>query len=160
MDRGAIQQKAQRFFEDIWSREDAWNFDTSSFEKARFNALIGVLQDRHYAKVLEIGCGAGAFTAKLARLSEHIIALDISLTAIEKARQRFGALQHVSFRTGNVMEVDVVEDGPFDPIVFTETICYLGWLYPFFDLAWLASELYRATNRWPPPSGKHARRGG
>jgi ubiquinone/menaquinone biosynthesis C-methylase UbiE len=78
MDRGAIQQKAQRFFEDIWSREDAWNFDTSSFEKARFNALIGVLQDRHYAKVLEIGCGAGAFTAKLARLSEHIIALDIS----------------------------------------------------------------------------------
>ncbi len=26
-----------------------------------------------------------------------------------------------------------------------ETICYLGWLYSFFDVAWFASELHAAT---------------
>jgi hypothetical protein len=28
----------------------------------------------------------------------------------------------------------------------TETIYYLGWLYPFFDVAWLADELHKACS--------------
>jgi hypothetical protein len=27
----------------------------------------------------------------------------------------------------------------------SETICYLGWLYSFFDVAWLAMQLFTAT---------------
>jgi SAM-dependent methyltransferase len=146
MDRGALQQKAQRFFEEIWSREDAWNLDTSPFEQARFSALIAAVQDQRYRRVLEIGCGAGAFTAELSRLSDSVLAIDIAPTAIEKAHHRLAHLAHVSFRTGSIMEIDVAAHGPFDLIVFSETIYYLGWMYPFFDLAWLASELYRATS--------------
>ncbi len=145
MDRAAIQQKAQCFFDNIWSATDAWSLDTSPFEQARFSALIAAVQDRRYGRVLEIGCGAGALTAKLARLSDEILAVDISKNAIEKAQQRITGPAHVRFQTGNVMEMNVVEQGPFDLIVFSETICYLGWLYPFFDIAWFASELFRAT---------------
>src|SRR4030095_14471595 len=30
-------------------------------------------------------------------------------------------------------------------VVFSDTICYLGWLYSFFDIAWFAAELFAAT---------------
>jgi hypothetical protein len=49
------------------------------------------------------------------------------------------------FETGNIMEYDFGSEGPWDLIVLSETIYYLGWLYPFFDVAWLAHELQAAT---------------
>src|SRR5262249_44537609 len=36
-------------------------------------------------------------------------------------------------------------DQPWDLVVMNETIYYLGWLYSFFDVSWLAGELYGAT---------------
>ena len=132
MDKEAIHQKAEHFFEHIWEQEDAWALDSSSFERARYDALMAELAGKHYGKVLEIGCGAGAFTARLVRLADHIIALDISPTAVAKARQRLTDVNQVSFRTTNVMESKFEDDGPFDLIVLSETIYYLGWLYPFF----------------------------
>ncbi|MEO7685216.1 MAG: hypothetical protein ABIU86_14900 [Gemmatimonadaceae bacterium] len=43
-----------------------------------------------------------------------------------------------------MMEFDVVAEGPWDLIVMSETIYYLGWLYPLFDLAWMATQLYES----------------
>ena len=145
MDREAIHQKAEHFFERIWEQEDAWALESSSFERARYGALLAELGGTRYGKVLEIGCGAGAFTARLVRFADHILALDISPTAIAKARQRLIDVDQVSFRAANIMESKIVDDGPFDLIVLSETIYYLGWLYPFFDLAWFASQLHAAT---------------
>ena len=51
----------------------------------------------------------------------------------------------VDFRVGNIMDYQPHVDGPWDLIVFSETICYLGWLYPLFDVAWLAVQLFGAT---------------
>jgi SAM-dependent methyltransferase len=146
MDRESIKRKAEQFFEDLWSQGDVWNFETSPFERARFNALIALLRDRRYSSILEIGCGSGALTAELARLADHIVAIDISPTAIKTAQKRLIAFTHVSLQTGSIMEVDLRHQGPFDLIVLSETIYYLGWLHPFFDVAWLASELYLATS--------------
>lgn len=44
------------------------------------------------------------------------------------------------------MEYDPAGEGPWDLIVMSETIYYLGWLYSFFDVAWLAVKLYNATH--------------
>jgi len=45
----------------------------------------------------------------------------------------------------NIMDYDPEEEGPWDLIVMSETIYYLGWLYSFFDVSWLASRLHAAT---------------
>ena len=39
----------------------------------------------------------------------------------------------------------ILSDPPWDLIEMNETIYYLGWLYSFFDVAWMANDLYRAT---------------
>src|SRR5687768_675336 len=58
--------EARRFFDDLWSRGDPWALEMSPYEDHRYRLLLDSLSDRHYDKVLEIGCGAGAFTRRLA----------------------------------------------------------------------------------------------
>jgi len=43
------------------------------------------------------------------------------------------------------MELDLAAEGRWDLVVFSETIYSLGWLYPMFDVAWLAVQLFDAT---------------
>ena len=43
------------------------------------------------------------------------------------------------------MDYDAPVAGPWDLIVMSETIYELGWLYPLFDVGWLAAELFAAT---------------
>src|SRR5438445_628904 len=99
MDKEAIREKAKHFFERIWEQEDAWALESSSFEHARYDALMAKLEGRRLGKVLEIGCGAGAFTVRLVPMADRIIALDISATAVAKARRRLAEVDQVSFRT-------------------------------------------------------------
>ena len=51
----------------------------------------------------------------------------------------------MDLRAVNVMEYNVGEEGPWDLVVLSETIYCLGWLYPFFNVAWLADQLFAAT---------------
>src|SRR5207245_1938063 len=52
---------------------------------------------------------------------------------------------NVEFRVGDVMELDPALEGPWDLVVMSETIYYLGWLYTFFEVGWLAEQLFEAT---------------
>jgi predicted TPR repeat methyltransferase len=133
-ERGQIDQHAQAFFEGLWQNGDHWEIESSAFEQARYKRLLVLLHGRHYSKVLELGCGAGAFTRHLAGLAEHVVALDISPTAIAQAQTL--ELPTVDFRQTNAMEYDLHREGPWDLVVLSETICYLGWLYSFFDVSW------------------------
>jgi hypothetical protein len=36
-------------------------------------------------------------------------------------------------------------EGPWDLIVLSDVVCYLGWLYSFFDVGWFVSQLFAAT---------------
>ena len=104
-----------------------------------------MLEGRRYARMLEIGCGAGYLTRLLAPHADQIVALDISQTAIDRARALGAGQADVDFRVANIMDYKPQVDGPWDLILFSDTMCYLGWLYPFFDVAWLAVQLFDAT---------------
>jgi SAM-dependent methyltransferase len=142
-DRRDIHSKAEAFFEELWKRGDPWKFDTSEFERAKYESEIAVLRGRRYARVLEIGCGAGSFTRLLAPVADQIVGLDISPAAI--ARARASGLGSVDFRVANIMDYNLHAEEAWDLVVMSETIYYLGWLYSFFDVAWLAAEIFAAT---------------
>lgn len=144
-ERILVDQQARQFFEDLWQRGDHWEFDHSEFEQKRFARLLALLDGQRYARVLEIGCGTGAFTHHLAPLADYVLAFDISPTAIEQARLLWSDRSIVHFRQANVMEYNPQAEGPWDLIVLSDTVCYLGWLYSFFDVGWLVSQLFAAT---------------
>src|SRR5262245_39219038 len=140
-----VDERVRNFCQQLWQTGDPWDFEHSAYEKARCARLIGIIEDRRYERVFEIACGAGYFTRLLAPLADHILAVDIARTAIERARNLAGDLSHVDFRVANVMDYEWQAEGSWDLVTFNDAICYLGWLYPFFDVAWLAAQLFAAT---------------
>jgi 2-polyprenyl-3-methyl-5-hydroxy-6-metoxy-1,4-benzoquinol methylase len=144
-EREQVSRKAQSFFNDLWARGDPWELETSNWEHERYARLIAMLDKPRYPRVLEIGCGAGTFTRRLAGLADKVLALDVSSEAIAKARAAQSDLKQVEFRAGNIMEHNFRDDEPWDLIVISETIYFLGWLYSFFDVSWCATEMFDAT---------------
>jgi len=144
-DRAAAASEARRFFDGLWSESDPWDLDDSKFEQTRYACQLGLLRGRRYQRGLEIGCAGGSFTRLLAPLCNELVAIDISEHAIERARAAHGPATGVEYRVANVMELDLEREGTWDLVVLTETAYYLGWLYPMFDVAWLAHSLHLAT---------------
>jgi 2-polyprenyl-3-methyl-5-hydroxy-6-metoxy-1,4-benzoquinol methylase len=139
--------KARAFFDDIWSRGDIWQLETSEFEQAKYRCQLDLLGPGPHGRALEIGCASGCFSRLLASQGDQVVALDVSPLAIQRARElaaRAGD-STVDFRVANVMEFDPAPDGPWDLVVMSETIYYLGWLYPFWDVGWMAKQLFEAT---------------
>jgi SAM-dependent methyltransferase len=137
--------KARQFFDDLWRRGDYWALETSPFERDKYARQLERIADRRYCNALEIGCGTGVFSRALAARADRVIALDVSPVAIEQARAGGDAGGVIEYRVADVMDYHPDADGPIDLIVLAETIYYLGWLYPFFDLGWTAARLFDAT---------------
>ena len=144
-ERAAIDQQAREFFDTMWQQGDPWELDGSTYEQERYARLLRLLDGRRYPRILELGCGAGAFTQALAGLADEVVALDVSATAIAQAQRRHLGPATVHFRQANVMEYDPQPEGPWDLIVLSDVVCYLGWLYSFFDVGWFASQLFATT---------------
>jgi SAM-dependent methyltransferase len=144
-EREQISLKAQTYFDELWSRGDPWELETSEFEHKRYARLLEILKRPKYERVLEIGCASGTFTRLLAPIAQHLLALDVSTKAISRAQATNGTPKQVEFRVANIMDYDVQTEGPWDLVVMSETVYFLGWLYSLFDVCWLASQLFKAT---------------
>jgi predicted TPR repeat methyltransferase len=145
IERELVDQQMRSFMDSLWERGDFWDIEKSAYERDRCVQLLKMLEDKRYRRVLEIGCGAGYLTRLLTTHADHIVALDISPTAIDRARSVGAGQPDVDFRVANIMDYKPQVDGPWDLVVFSDTICYLGWLYPLFDVAWLAVQIFEAT---------------
>jgi len=73
-----------------------------------------------------------------------VVALDIAQPAIALARERTTA-ENVEYQLANAMKWEPGLAGDWDLVVCSETMCYLGWLYPFFDVAWFAHCVFEGT---------------
>ena len=146
MTKKSIDARARQYFDELWACSDPWDLETSPFEQAKYDAQLALIDAgaRRYGRALEIGCAAGAFTRRLAERCDSVVALDIAEPAIALARARTRTT-NIDYRVGNIMQWDAELDGHWDLVVLAETVCYLGWLYPFFDVAWLAHRLHEGT---------------
>lgn len=59
--------------------------------------------------VLEIGCGTGAFSRRLAQRARHVTAIDLSSEMIRVARSRSTAFPHIDFEIDDIMTRELGE---------------------------------------------------
>src|SRR5438477_2698393 len=128
-------------FNEFWHA--AWEGEPSSLTHQRFRWMLASVSDRRYERVLEIGCGDGTFARLLSAVSQSVVGVDVSSEAIRRARE--DPVEGVEFRVDDAMRFPLKEEGPWDLIVMSETIPYLGWRHSFFDVAWLANEIFSTT---------------
>ena len=87
------------------------------------NFLLGRLGPRCQT-ALEIGCGKGEFSQRLAQRSGRVLALDLSPEMIRIARARSAQLQNVEFQIADVMSYDLPPEA-FDCIATIATLHHL-----------------------------------
>ena len=80
---------------------------------------------RHVAascvNTLEVGCGTGAFSRKLAARSQKVLAIDLSPQMIRVARERSHKFANIDFRIADVMAMDLPE-AHFDCVATIATL--------------------------------------
>jgi SAM-dependent methyltransferase len=111
------------FFETLYQRErDPWSFESSPYENEKYRVTIETAASSPAARCLEVGCSIGVLTRRLAAVTGHLVATDVSATALELARDRCRDLPNVTFR--QVTNPDGSFQGSFDLIVLSEVVYY------------------------------------
>jgi SAM-dependent methyltransferase len=114
------------YFDGIFSADDdPWNLATSEYEAAKFEVTHDALSDRRYANALEVGCAHGVLTERLSDLCDSLLAVDISSTALAKARSRVGDQPGVSLAQ-MAFPKQVPDETGFDLVVLSEVAYYWG----------------------------------
>ena len=109
------------FFHDLYAASaDPWDFETSAYEAAKYDATIAALGGRQFASALEIGCSIGVLTERLAGRCDELLAIDVAGAALDRARARVPAAE---FELREVPEE--FPDGAYDLIVVSEVLYYL-----------------------------------
>lgn len=100
------------------SADFIWGWGTAAGKKRaerRVNYLISLADIKPGKKVLEVGCGTGIFTEKLAATNAKIFAIDISPDIISKAENKM-KLANVVFKIADLENLPF-ENGSFDCVV-------------------------------------------
>jgi len=112
------------YFEAIYQEDpDPWKFATSAYEDEKYGATIGALSRATYADAIEIGCSIGVLTARLALRCRSLDAVDLSPTAVAKAKIVCAAFDNIRFH--DAAAPHGLPPGPYDLIILSEVLYYL-----------------------------------
>jgi 2-polyprenyl-3-methyl-5-hydroxy-6-metoxy-1,4-benzoquinol methylase len=127
--RGVGQADAHRRLDLAYKVRDPWKMESPQ-EQFRFAETTRIVRERLVApaarvgSILEIGCGEGHQTEHLATLCDHVTGIDVSATAVERARQR---LPRATFAAGDLFAQPWVDEvGRFDIVTAFEVLYYLS----------------------------------
>lgn len=127
--------------------EIVWNWDSPSGtrraeRRAALFVELGALGPG--VRALELGCGTGLFTAKVARSGAALAGIDLSPDLLASARRRTAGLSNVRLVCGNAEEMPY-PDGAFDAVYGSSVLHHL-------DLERAVREVFRVLK----PGGRLA----
>ena len=110
------------FWERFFQKEDPWNYG-SPYEQEKYRRQLELLPPEPAERAIELACAEGHFSRPLATKVGHLLASDISPTALERARLRCRGICNVDF-----LKLDLSADplpGEMDLICCSEVLYYL-----------------------------------
>lgn len=129
-------QQQKEYYEKYWAEgRTGYSGDSQGYAANFRNWMHAELKDLpRDAKLLEVGCGDGAFTKTLAEYSQYVTAIDISAGQIEQNSKHY---PEIFFLQHDVSERLPFEDESFDAIWCSEVLEHL------FDPGFALREMYR-----------------
>ncbi len=125
-----------RYFQRIYSRNgDPWQFETSEYERRKYQDTLDSLPRERYATGVEVGCSIGVLTRQLAGRCDSLLGLDVTEKALTRARERSKDLPEVRFDCMRVPQE--MPEGEFELVMLSEVAYY-----------WTRSDMEKAADRW------------
>lgn len=115
----------EKHFENLYrQKQDPWNYEHSHFEREKYLKTLQAIPEEAET-IWEIGCGEGVFTQLLLEKGKRVRGVDISPTALSRARERLKDFDdRVCLQKLNIAREDI--EGTFDLILASEILYYLG----------------------------------
>lgn len=119
----------QSYFDSVYqANEDPWSFETSDYERQKYEATLAALPNARYHNAFEIGCSIGVLTKELTNRCDQILAVDASELPLKAARVRLAS--HTSVVIQQMSVPDEFPDARFDLILVSE----VGYYFALPDL--------------------------
>ncbi len=136
--------QAELFEELHRSLEEPFDYSRRAAEILRHRFVYETARDLNPEprRTLDVGCSTGRLTAQLAGLPGRLVAVDLSRTAIRKARQASDPGRRARFVIASATALPFTE-GPFDLIVLSDGLH--SWQLPYGERQTALAEAYRAT---------------
>jgi cyclopropane fatty-acyl-phospholipid synthase-like methyltransferase len=105
--------------------KDPYDYAASPYEVSRLAGMSEALGTGPFKCVLEIGSAEGAFTRKLADVSQRVIGLELSSVALQRSREALAGKAAVEFVEADVRTWTPPEGVFFDVIVLGDVLYYM-----------------------------------
>jgi len=122
----------KKYFDRVFTSEDPWRYSVSEYERNKYLRQLEAISEfcPQPQSILEIGCAEGVFTAMLADVfpQTEITGVDISATAIARARDKHKALPNTEFIEADAIQFfldDLLPKRRFDVIIQSASIHYI-----------------------------------
>ena len=114
------------FFNEFYSHgDDPWHFESSPYERSKYQATLAALPRETYQSAFEIGCSIGVLTKMLSPKCKKLLAVEPADVPLQKAKERLKDEPHV-----RLQKMFVPQDFPqeqFDLILLSEVGYFLSW---------------------------------
>jgi len=134
-------------FEEMHRRGEPFDYSRRAAEILRHRYVCEAVRrlDPHPRKLLDVGCSMGQLTAQLAGVAQGVVAVDLSRTAIVKARDRLrGAGARAQFAVASVTALPF-HDGSFDMVVLSDGLH--SWQLPREERRLALAEAHQVLER-------------
>jgi SAM-dependent methyltransferase len=95
------------------------------YQHHKYETIAALIPSGRYRHALDIGCGNGLFSQKLAAMAGDVLGVDVSSVAVSMAAKRTRALTNLRFAQCDVLDLPSNWDGSFDLITILDTLYYL-----------------------------------
>lgn len=110
-------------FEEMYKDfEDPWQQTTREKHSIEKRIGLDLIKEYEYKRIIEFGCGFGGYTNQLNEIAGDALGIDISETAISKAKEKY---PKVNFTVGDVLDFDLIKEYQPDCIVLAEISWYI-----------------------------------
>src|SRR5947209_2145657 len=133
--------QVKRDFEQIYAaEEDPWSIGNADSDRYDLYVERILAASELSGSVLELGCGYGAFLARLQGRFDRLVGLELSARAVARGRERFPFIEFVQGSLANLQEA-VPDAGTFDTIVVSDVLYYLKERDRRSAVGWIAEHL-------------------
>ena len=118
----------QKAFDLLYERTpDPWGYLVPHYryQRLRYEKMLEMLPARPYRLALDVGCGLGVFTRRLAPFVHRAVGTELSKVAVEQARTLSAEYPNIHFEQAGVEDIGISGADRVDLLILADVLYYL-----------------------------------